>query len=537
MASTLPESRAAVVRRLRALRALIGSWALSVPRQYGGSRQAPAPPARLRQDLDEIAIALRSLGQPSLGLLARATAAALGRLQEAPALVSTDASATLDRAVSALLLAAEVGLPPAAAVSLFPVYRSVQHLAGAERVHPADLWWPQSGLTEDPGAFPEPLAAAVDGALLLDLESALLELMREPQASGHLRLQRLCEAAAACQTPSQAQPWRFAQAVFEALAEGLLPFDPYVKRLVPRLLALARGKGMATPDGLRLRRDLMFHCAQAAGAVAGPLPPVLSRVCRSHGIEPVHDRWPAPARRASAAPDRPREVPPAAEEGSPLRPRAAASAIEGAGAAQAPPPVPGSSPTLDGVVPSLPAAADLDLSAGRPALEVTGTPETASDEAGPEPVLGSGPELAPAESSSHDAPAPRVPTLAAETLELMLPRMAPAAASDDAARHAAGGMAARGLPDLETLVAEVESIDGAVREGTSVVQRLRVLASADEVRVGSVDALGYLSRLDVAFGQIDVAARRMRAITAAATLPALIEPVDVLWIPAGIQQR
>jgi hypothetical protein len=199
--------------------------------------------------------------------------------------------------------------------------------------------------------------------------------------------------------------------------------------------------------------------------------------------------------------------------------------------------VPEPPPPLDDVVPSLPAAADLDLSAGQPAPEVTSDPETSSDEAAPEPVLGAGPSLASAGPSGHDAQALRVPTLAAETLELMLPRMAPAAASDDAARHAAGGMAARDLPDLETLAAEVESIDGAVREGTSVVQRLWRLASEDEERVGSVDALDCLRRLDVAFGQIDVAARRMRAITAPAALPALIEPVDILWIPAGIEQR
>lgn len=140
MASTLPESRATIVRRLRSLRALIGSWALSVPRLQRAARQAPAPSARLGQELGEIATALEVLGQPALAILARATSAALGRLQQAPALIHTDASGALDRAVPALLLATEVGLPPGAAVSLFPVYRSVQTLVGVGRVHPADLW-------------------------------------------------------------------------------------------------------------------------------------------------------------------------------------------------------------------------------------------------------------------------------------------------------------------------------------------------------------------------------------------------------------
>ena len=84
---------------------------------------------------------------------------------------------------------------------------------------------------------------------------------------------------------------------------------------------------------------------------------------------------------------------------------------------------------------------------------------------------------------------------------------------------------------------EVESIEGAVQEGVSVVQRLRALSAADAVPAEGIDALGYLRRLDTAFDKIDVATRRMRTVTTPVTLPALIEPVDILWMPAGIDQR
>lgn len=372
--------------------------------------------------------------------------------------------------------------------------------------------------------------------MLAELESASLDLMRLPQASVRLRLHGLCARVAGRQAPSQAQTWLFAQAVFEALAGGLLAFDPYVKWLVPRLLALARGKAEAASDGPRLRRDLMFHCAQAAGAVAGPLPPVLSRVCRVHGIEPLHDRWPAPARQplvlkgsAGASP---------VAQGTPgLSLRATAPVREAFDSAQEPSLAIAPALPLVEAIPSLPAAADLELLGAGAGTQTDDEPDATSADSGRGRIPEPDPTSAQALAKAHGAATFRVPTLAAQTLEFVLPRTAPAGASDDAARQAAGGVAGLGLPDLEILVGEVESIDGAVREGTSVVERLRILACDDEGVAGGIEALDCLKRLDAAFGQIDVATRRMRSIAAPATLPALIEPVDILWIPTGIDQR
>ena len=130
-----------------------------------------------------------------------------------------------------------------------------------------------------------------------------------------------------------------------------------------------------------------------------------------------------------------------------------------------------------------------------------------------------------------------VSALGVETEGLRLPRVAPVLPSVDAPWHVPAGAAGLALADVEILVNEVESIEGAVQEGVSVVQRLRALSAADAVPAEGIDALGYLRRLDTAFDKIDVATRRMRTVTTPVTLPALIEPVDILWMPAGIDQR
>lgn len=585
MASPTSEPRATIVRRLRALRALVGSWALSVPRARTGAAAAP-PPLRLAAELLELAAALDDLGQHSLCIVARATAAALRRLTDASTSPGIDAAAAIDRSVSAVLLAAETGMPPQAAVSLFPVYRAVQQVAGVDGVHPADLWWPQSGLTDEAIDRGSSAGAPIDGALLADLESALLHLMRAPAAAGHVRMQRICAAIAQGSAAAQALPWLLAQAVHEALEEGLIPFDAPVRRVGPRLLALGRGRGLSASDERTLRRDLMYHCAQAAGGVAGPLPPTLSRLCRALGLEPVHDRWPAPA-------VRPRGQAGPAQESAVLRHAAVRTGAESwsstPGASSLPPvpplppapplppvspvsPVPSAParpldalPALAEVIADLPAAADLDLPAVDPAEPAErAEPAKPVEPANPaEPALrgavappvdalpvldaqaasaGSawpGDEVAP---STTQAPTASVPTLGAETPWLVLPRTAPVLPSVDAGWRAGAGSVGPGMErtDVEILLGEVDSIEGAVRHGMSVVQRLRRLTSWDgaageEGEEGQ--ALGCLQQLDTAFGQIDVATRRMRAVTAPLTLPALIEPVDVLWVPSGIERK
>jgi len=575
MASPTSEPRATIVRRLRALRALVGSWALSVPRARTGAAAAP-PPLRLAAELLELAAALDDLGQHSLCIVARATAAALRRLTDASTSPGIDAAAAIDRSVSAVLLAAETGMPPQAAVSLFPVYRAVQQVAGVDGVHPADLWWPQSGLTDEAVDRGSSAGAPIDDVLLADLESALLHLMRAPAAAGHVRMQRICAAIAKGSAAAQALPWLLAQAVHEALEEGLIPFDAPVRRVGPRLLALGRGRGFSASDERTLRRDLMFHCAQAAGAVAGPLPPTLSRLCRALGLEPVHDRWPAPA-------VRPRGQAGPAQEAAVLRHAAVRTGAEpwsstpGASSLPPVPPVPTSPPVppvppvppaperlldalpaLAEVIADLPAAADLDLAAvdtAEPAerVEPAKTVEPALRGAVAPvdalPVLdaqaasaGSAWPGDEAASSTTQAPTAPVPTLGAETPWLMLPRTAPVLPSVDAGWRAGAGSVGPGMErtDVEILLGEVDSIEGAVRHGMSVVQRLRGLTSRDgaageEAEEGQ--ALGCLQQLDTAFGQIDVATRRMRAVTAPLTLPALIEPVDVLWVPSGIERK
>ncbi|MFY9513168.1 MAG: hypothetical protein WAQ05_19570, partial [Rubrivivax sp.] len=86
--------------------------------------------------------ALELVGLPAPAQVLRASEAAVQRMAAKPAIVDMAAVEVVEKASFALLdylsrLLAGKALPP---VALFPQYRDVQKLAGADRVHPADLW-------------------------------------------------------------------------------------------------------------------------------------------------------------------------------------------------------------------------------------------------------------------------------------------------------------------------------------------------------------------------------------------------------------
>ncbi|MFM8767902.1 MAG: hypothetical protein ACKOD9_09120, partial [Rubrivivax sp.] len=208
-----------------------------------------------------------------------------------PALQGHDALEAIERALAAVLDHAERPWvdPVAQAWELFPVYRAVQHLAGAQRVHPADLWPGWAAWRELP-ADPFTPPRAVDSAAREALEAALLALMRQPRAEDFQRMSELCASLGEGASPPQATVWKLASAVYEAQAEGRLSPDVYLKRLGPRLLALTRpqtpagmapDRSMAQPPGpvpgagqllepvRTLAHELLFFCHRALLAGAG----------------------------------------------------------------------------------------------------------------------------------------------------------------------------------------------------------------------------------------------------------------------------
>ena len=111
----------------------------------GGSDVDAVDPAVLRNARAQIhqgVGALELVGLPGPARLLRACEAAVQRLASRPTLMNLAAVDAVEQASFALLdylgrLLAGKQLSP---VALFPQYRAVQELAGADRVHPADLW-------------------------------------------------------------------------------------------------------------------------------------------------------------------------------------------------------------------------------------------------------------------------------------------------------------------------------------------------------------------------------------------------------------
>lgn len=213
--------------------------------------------------------ALELVGMPQLAEVLRASESAVQRLMTKPSLVTAAAVDTIEKVSFALLdyLARHLAHKPVTPLMLFPQYRTALALAGADRVHPADLWplaWQWRSLPVDPSAQPR----AADDEARSALESLVLGLMREPGQPLLARLSDLCAqlgAGARAGSPQLATLWQLASAVFEAQAAGLLQPDVFTKRLASRLLSQLRGsiKGQAEASD-RLAQDLLFFCGRAA---------------------------------------------------------------------------------------------------------------------------------------------------------------------------------------------------------------------------------------------------------------------------------
>ena len=246
--------------------------------QARGSDMASVDDGQLRiarQQLHQAVGALEMVGMGAPAHMLRGMEAAVQKFVERPELCSEAASAKLERAGFALTEYLEGLLlgKPISAVALFPQYRDAQELAGADRVHPADLWsldW----------RWVEPQTPAVTETLVYDpavrgrMDQGVLSVVKSGDGKAARDLVTLSLGLAASQTARQPRVfWKIAGGYFEALAQGLLPVDIYVKRAASRVLMqyASLAKGEATVSD-RLAQDLVFFCAQAVPPRAADAP-------------------------------------------------------------------------------------------------------------------------------------------------------------------------------------------------------------------------------------------------------------------------
>lgn len=241
----------------------------------GGSDVDSVDPAVLRTARVQIhqgVGALELVGLPAPARLLRASEAAVQRMMAKPALLTPQAVDIVERGSFALMdyLSRVIAGKPLTPVALFPQYRDLQQLAGADRVHPADLWHDDFSWQEPPlDSVTTPRAA--DATTREVMESLVLGLMRHPDRTALQQMSDLC-ADLAAGVSHTGQPggrriatlWQLAAAFFEAQSHGLLASDVYTKRIASRLLAQMRALVQGRDElSDRLAQDLLFFCAHA----------------------------------------------------------------------------------------------------------------------------------------------------------------------------------------------------------------------------------------------------------------------------------
>lgn len=259
-------------------------------RDLGALRQA-------RAQIHQGAGALAVVGLGAAARVLDASDAALKLALDKPSRLNAALLEKIEQGSFAVIdyLGRQLAGKPVSSLLLFPQARALLEAAGAERVHPADLWahgWQWQVLPVEAGVAPR----AADAATLAVLEQLTLISMKQPGAAVQARLSEVCaELAAGATVQHDRGLWQLAAAVFEAQAQGLLQADVFSKRLASRLLAQLRGQlradGRSDPlASERLAHDLLFFCAQSQRPTPAQPAPRLAAVRAVHGLsaaEPV----------------------------------------------------------------------------------------------------------------------------------------------------------------------------------------------------------------------------------------------------------
>jgi chemosensory pili system protein ChpA (sensor histidine kinase/response regulator) len=228
-----------------------------------------------RQQLHQSVGALEMVGFNAPAAMVRGMEGAVQKFVTKPELCTEAAAAKVERASFSLLGyldALLVGKKPSA-VELFAPYAEVQELAGATRIHPADLWavpWRWLSVQDMGGT-----TAELDADFRARFDKAALMVVKTADRGACTTLADLSAGLANQKNLAVDDHfrsfWRLAAGFFEAVATGSLVADLHVKRTASRLLIqlATHVKGdLNAPD--RLAQDLVFFCAQSMPESTAP---------------------------------------------------------------------------------------------------------------------------------------------------------------------------------------------------------------------------------------------------------------------------
>jgi chemosensory pili system protein ChpA (sensor histidine kinase/response regulator) len=238
-----------------------------------------------RQQLHQAVGALEMVGMSSPAKVLRAMEALAQKFVQNPQLCSEDAASKMERASFALTEYLEGLLKgkDASPVALFPQYRAVLELAGAERVHPADLW--QSDWRWADVELPEATPLTYSTAVREKVDWAVLNVVKTGDAKAARRMCDVSVGLAAGQTERMGRSfWAICAGYFEAVALGLCPYDVYGKRSASRVLQQYSALAKGMPDiSERLAQDLLFFCSLSVPK-ARQKAPLLNAVRSAYGL-------------------------------------------------------------------------------------------------------------------------------------------------------------------------------------------------------------------------------------------------------------
>ena len=239
-----------------------------------------------RQQLHQAVGALEMVGQEAPARVLHAMEALAGKFVQHPEFCSEEAAVKVEKASFALteylegVLRGRVSSP----VALFPQYRDVMALLGADRIHPSDLW-PIEWRWLDAHLPPRPALADYSPAVRAKIDSAMLTLIKSGDVSSAQTLRDLSLNLAAGQKLLESRVfWKICAAFFEAISCHLCPVDVYVKRTASRVVSqyasLAKGEKDVSD---RLAQDMLFFCSQAVPADQASAP-ILSAYRAAYGL-------------------------------------------------------------------------------------------------------------------------------------------------------------------------------------------------------------------------------------------------------------
>jgi len=210
--------------------------------------------------------ALQMVDVDGVGLLTAAAERALDRFKERSLDCTLDHARPVREAFGAIgeyleeLVAGAAPQP----VRLFPYYRALQELLGAERIHPSDLLQVDTARAPAPAGTPD--AAPDFAACRAMFEKALLPYLKSVDADTRRTHARALADAIAPLAPGGTD-WRALHAVAMLVADGVLAGDLYVKQLFGQinlqLRRLAQGQA-GLPESML--RDALFFIAAAPAA-------------------------------------------------------------------------------------------------------------------------------------------------------------------------------------------------------------------------------------------------------------------------------